>query len=308
MRFETVFRVVHNFENPYVQVCKETVADPNLSLKALGLLTKCLSRPNDWRFNVTELSNSGKDGKKSIYSTIEELITLRYAIKIKHTKKTKDGRFESGGTEYVFFEVPITEEDKIEYTEKFKKCFRQTPFGKVGDGLVGNGPLLKNKELKNDKNNHPLTPKKEPKKEEGVSKSSLMKKIHNASEEEFEYAWSEYEKAPIGSVKSIGSWIRSVILRRRYELQCLEEKNNLIEKHKKQAEAMERKKPQSIAACRDRVEFINGVHVKVVPYDISEVEWTTKTGFFEIAKAGGIYEVSDDFRMKKFSQNLKGAQ
>jgi len=138
----SIIRVVHNRENPYVQINKEALWNPQLSLKAVGLWARCLSRPDNWRFNVVEMSSSGQEGRRAIYSAIEELIEQGYVLKLKHYEKEETGKFESGGVEYIFFEFPFSADEKEKYTLEFKKSFRQCGFGDVRDGNLRNVPLL----------------------------------------------------------------------------------------------------------------------------------------------------------------------
>lgn len=147
-----IVRVVHNRENPYVVLNKKALWNEKLSLKAIGLWARCMSRPDDWRFNVTELANSGKEGKRAIYTAIDELIREGYALRLDHTEKSEDGKFSGGGVEYVFFEFPPTSEEKQDYIDKFKKSFRQSGFGDSRNGDSRNAPLLSTKEeLKKEK-------------------------------------------------------------------------------------------------------------------------------------------------------------
>lgn len=134
----TIIRVKHNRENPYVLINKEALWNPNLSLKAIGLWAKCLSRPDDWRFHVKELANSGKEGRRAIDSAIAELETERYVLKLKHYEKEKDGKFEGGGVEYIFFEFPYTDQERNECIEEFKKSFRHCGFGDCRGGDLRN--------------------------------------------------------------------------------------------------------------------------------------------------------------------------
>lgn len=116
-----IIRIKHNRENPYVQINKEALWNPRLSLKAVGLWAKCLSRPDDWTFHVKELAKSGENGQRSIYSAISELEEERYVLKLTHYVKNESGKFDGGGSEYIFFEFPYTDEEKFELIEKFKK-------------------------------------------------------------------------------------------------------------------------------------------------------------------------------------------
>lgn len=147
----SVIRVVHNRENPYVQLNKKALWDENVSLKAIGLWARCMSRPDNWKFSVAELAKSGKEGKKAIYSAIDELIKEGYALRIEHYEKNENGKFSCGHVEYIFFEIPPTQEEKAAYIEEFKKCFPRSGFGKPREGHAQKAPLLKKEEETKDR-------------------------------------------------------------------------------------------------------------------------------------------------------------
>lgn len=143
----SIIRIVHNKENPFVQLNKKALWNEDLSLKAIGLWARCMSRPDDWRFNVKELVARSKEGRRAIDGAISELIEHGYAIRLEHWDKSEDGKFSNGGVEYAFFEFPATDEDKAKVLEEFKKSFRHCGFGNCRFGDSRNVDLL-NKERK----------------------------------------------------------------------------------------------------------------------------------------------------------------
>lgn len=142
----SVIRIIHNRENPFVQLNKRALWDENLSLKAIGLWARCMSRPDDWRFNIKELASKSKEGRKAIDSAINELIENNYAVRLEHWEQEEDGRFSDKGVEYAFFEFPATEEDKEKVLEEFKKSYRHCRFGNLRKGDLRDGNLLIKKE------------------------------------------------------------------------------------------------------------------------------------------------------------------
>jgi hypothetical protein len=135
----TIIRVVHNRENPYVQINKNSIWDSNLSLKAVGLHVRCMSFPNDWKFSVAHLSTVCKEGIKSLYGVINELIENNYVIRFQKPRLA-NGRFAESNLEYIFFEIPLTDEEKEQYLEELKKSLPHIPFRHAEKRM-----LLKNK-------------------------------------------------------------------------------------------------------------------------------------------------------------------
>ncbi len=124
----SIVRVIHNRENPYVQLNKKALWNPNLSLKAVGLWARCMSRPDDWDFNVDELAEKCKEGTDAIYNAIKELIKEGYAIFLEHSVRGEDGKIKKRPTQYIFFEFPPTEEEKKKYLDEFKNSFLNPGF------------------------------------------------------------------------------------------------------------------------------------------------------------------------------------
>ena len=108
-----VFRIKKN--KNYTVMSNFHLGDKNLSLKAVGLLSKILSLPDDWDFSHKGLIAICKDGKDSVISALNELKKSGY-LEIKQVNGN-GGRFE---TEYLIYEKPITEKPITEkpITEK----------------------------------------------------------------------------------------------------------------------------------------------------------------------------------------------
>ena len=84
----TIFRVSKNKDNPYVQINKTCLNDPSLSLKAKGLLSYLLSKPDDWVVHRSEVLKHCTDGKDSLQTAINELKNSGY-LKIVPEKDNK---------------------------------------------------------------------------------------------------------------------------------------------------------------------------------------------------------------------------
>ncbi len=102
-------------DNPFVQIDKGPLNDPELSLKAKGLLAYLLSMPDDWQIYVRELSKHHKDGKYSVGQALNELIKAGYCRR----QKRMQGNLICG-YEYRIFEVKC---DNVQNNEsKEVKC------------------------------------------------------------------------------------------------------------------------------------------------------------------------------------------
>lgn len=93
--------------------------DKNLSLKAKGLLCTIISLPKDWNFSLNNLEKILKEGKRSIRSTLKELIDNKYLIILK-LKAVKDVR-NSIEYSYSFYEKPYTKENIESLLKKYNK-------------------------------------------------------------------------------------------------------------------------------------------------------------------------------------------
>lgn len=95
-----VFRVEKN--QNYTVMAKFHLMDESLSLKAVGLLSKMLSLPDEWDYTVAGLVSICKEGKDAITAAIKELESAGYIIR----RQTHDETGAFAGNEYIIFEVP----------------------------------------------------------------------------------------------------------------------------------------------------------------------------------------------------------
>jgi hypothetical protein len=79
----TIFRVIHDKNNPYVMIDRRIIDNKDLSFKAKGILTYLLSRPDGWEVNLVDLANRGTEGLSAIKSGVKELKDAGY---IKHSR------------------------------------------------------------------------------------------------------------------------------------------------------------------------------------------------------------------------------
>lgn len=66
-------------ERNFVQVPNELLADEELSFRAKGILCYLLSKPDNWRAQVSDIYQHGKEGKLAIRTALKELRKLGYA-------------------------------------------------------------------------------------------------------------------------------------------------------------------------------------------------------------------------------------
>lgn len=94
-------RVKVNKSKDYTVISNVFLRDKNLSLKAKGMLSVIMSLSDNWDFSINGLDKIILEGKRAIYSTIDELIEHKYC-------ERKQLRSESGfgEMEYTFYENP----------------------------------------------------------------------------------------------------------------------------------------------------------------------------------------------------------
>lgn len=88
-------------ENPYVQIDKTGINDPNLSWKATGLLTYLVGRPADWKIVLEHLAGVKTDGITACKSALRELRSFNYCHYFELRQKGKVVE-----TFYIIYEVP----------------------------------------------------------------------------------------------------------------------------------------------------------------------------------------------------------
>jgi hypothetical protein len=106
-----IIRTYHDRENPYVQINSASIRDTNLDLSATGLFAYMFSFRDDWLFNIPDLCNRKRIGKRVVYGALNDLIQHGYAIRYQDSKMTTaDGKTKRhlGRMEYLMFETPLS--------------------------------------------------------------------------------------------------------------------------------------------------------------------------------------------------------
>lgn len=133
-------------DDPYVRIDKHFINDPTLSLKAKGIMTYLLSKPDSWHVRIGDLVNQNKDGEKAVRSGIHELIDARYlAPDITRDDITRH----ITKYDYIVSERPLPQNKKVD--KKLLAGNRKVGNRKVGNLQVGNR-VLNNKLLKKQMN------------------------------------------------------------------------------------------------------------------------------------------------------------
>ncbi|MCD3207123.1 DnaD domain protein [Clostridium botulinum C] len=147
-----IVRVEKDRENPFIVINKSFVYDNKLSLKAKGLMSYFLSRPNHWEFYVEEIKKHTIDKDRAISSAINELIKFGYIER--EQKRNSNGRF-GGGYDYVVYEIPqMQKTPKRQNAESVKHRNDKMP-NRQNDVLVNNDFKVNN-DFNNNKEDNPL--------------------------------------------------------------------------------------------------------------------------------------------------------
>lgn len=94
-----VIRVEHN--DNYTTMANYHLRDPRLSLRAMGLMSKMLSLPDDWDYSVAGLTKIVKEGRDAVRKALQELEAAGYLIR---EQSRQGGSF--AGCDYTLFEQP----------------------------------------------------------------------------------------------------------------------------------------------------------------------------------------------------------
>ncbi len=97
-----IIRKARTGDHPYAQILRRSIQNPNLSLKAKGLLAYILSLPDDWQLRVGELPKHFTDGRFAIRAAMKELKETGY-VKGRPVRN-KENAF--CGYEFIVFEDP----------------------------------------------------------------------------------------------------------------------------------------------------------------------------------------------------------
>lgn len=114
----SVFRVEKN--NNYTTMSNYHLRDTNLSLKAIGLLSKILSLPEDWDYSITGLVSICKEQRSAVEAALKELKAGGYLF----VEKLMPNKTDSGRIEYIYhiYEQPRSEKQEAEKQGVENQC------------------------------------------------------------------------------------------------------------------------------------------------------------------------------------------
>ena len=95
-----VFRVEKTKD--YTTMSNHHLKNRNLSLKAVGIMSKILSLPDDWDYTLRGLSKLTSDGIDSVRAAIRELEAAGYIVR----SQSRDAHGRLSKNEYTVYEIP----------------------------------------------------------------------------------------------------------------------------------------------------------------------------------------------------------
>lgn len=121
----SIIRGEHNKQNPYAQINRSGLQDPNMSWEAKGLWAYFLSLPDNWQISVLQIIKKFPAKQVKIYRILGELISIGYCQRKQNKSKNRFGKFE-----YIIFEFP---QQPVEEKQKIQKVFTQVDFPHAED-------------------------------------------------------------------------------------------------------------------------------------------------------------------------------
>ena len=95
---------LHQPKRNFTTISNKMLMDTSISLKAKGLLSFMLAKPDKWNFSIRGLSSQLKEGVEGVQNTLQELVREGY---IKRERLRQRGAF-TGYDYTLFFEKPNT--------------------------------------------------------------------------------------------------------------------------------------------------------------------------------------------------------
>jgi hypothetical protein len=99
---QSIIRVEHSKERPYLTVSTETVRDHEVSFEARGFLMFLLAKSDDWRVRPEQLATECGLHRSTIYRMLDVLIKAGYIQRETIVRHRADGTFDSGSLYTVY--------------------------------------------------------------------------------------------------------------------------------------------------------------------------------------------------------------
>lgn len=139
----STFRI-HKSKN-YTVMSNHHFQNENLSLRAMGLLSYMLSKPDDWKFSVEGIASKCRDGKDSVRSAVNELIDNGYIVR---RSRVRDDSGHLKEAVYDVYESPKENPDFTSETQEIEQKIntKNLPKEQTDHPIAENPPLDKKKE------------------------------------------------------------------------------------------------------------------------------------------------------------------
>lgn len=183
--------VIRRFKKEdYTQMSNYHLKDKNLSLKAVGLLSKILGLPEDWVYSVKGLAALCKENKDTVGKIINELVDAGYI--------QRERNLENAG-QFCGYIYTIYEEPPFARTLPGPKSSDPVSSDMVPPGPKSSDPekpdpessdLLITKEINNLNNNPPIVPPV------GTRTNQTDKMMPKCKPDRFEKFWAWYKAIP----------------------------------------------------------------------------------------------------------------
>ncbi|MEF7566322.1 DnaD domain protein [Bacillus infantis] len=251
-------------ENPFVQIDKDFIGNGKLSLKATGLLTYILSRPDGWQIRMKDIQKRFNDGETSVRSAMKELMTEGYVHR--YQERSENGKF--GEWMYDVYERP-------EYNAHFTpKRENHVPASPKRDFPNSVNPEPDNHVYSNnDFSNNDFSNKEEEEEEEVYSTFSLLiSEINPAIKKKInewiailpkEIVKAEIENAALYNAKSWNYVESALIEDKKLGIKSLNELENKINNHK----SCKKKASTGSKNAPTRKELLPGWYEEKVDYE-----------------------------------------
>ena len=99
---QSIIRVEHSKDRPYLTVSTETVRDHGVSFAARGFLMFLLAKPDDWRIRPKQLAEECGVHFTTVYDLLNKLIEAGYVSRETIVRRKVDGTFDSGSVYTVY--------------------------------------------------------------------------------------------------------------------------------------------------------------------------------------------------------------